>query len=100
MKTAFLFCLAGFAFVAAAADAWKLPADQPRFRAGPGVEIASANCILCHSTDYLSTQPPLERAAWLAIVNKMREKYGAPLPTNQVDRVVNYLTGAYGKKPR
>ena len=100
MKTALLLCLAGFVFVAAGADVWKLPPDQPRFRAGPGVEIAAVNCILCHSSDYISTQPPMERAAWLATVNKMREKYGAPLPTNQVERVVEYLSSAYGKKTR
>ncbi len=100
MKASIAILLIALALSLPAADAWKLPADVPKFRAGPGVEIAAVNCILCHSSDYLSTQPPMERAAWLATVNKMREKYGAPLPTNQVDRVVDYLAGAYGKKAR
>jgi mono/diheme cytochrome c family protein len=98
MKAALLLCLAGYTLAAAAADAWKLPADQPKFRPGPGADIATANCLLCHSADYVSTQPPLARATWLATVNKMREKYGAPLPTNQVERVVEYLSVSYGKK--
>src|SRR5262245_16172900 len=100
MKAALILALVASAIVAAAADAWKLPTDQPKFRPGTGVEVATANCLLCHSTDYVSTQPPLDRAAWLAIVNKMREKYGAALPTNQVARVVDYLADTYGKKPR
>ena len=98
MKLAFVICFTGLALMAA--DAWKLPADQPKFRPGPGVEVATANCLLCHSADYVSTQPPLDRAVWLATVNKMREKYGAPLPTNQVARVVDYLSSTYGKKAR
>ena len=81
-----------------AADKWVLPSDQPKFRPGPGAQVATANCLLCHSADYVSTQPPLDRAAWLATVNKMRDKYGAPLPTNQVERVVDYLATSYGKK--
>lgn len=98
MKHLFAIALVGFSFVAAAADAWKLPADQPKFRPGAGADVATANCLLCHSADYVSTQPPLDRAVWLATVNKMREKYGAPLPTNQVERVVEYLATNYGKK--
>ena len=100
MKPLIAFFLIALVVSLPAADAWKLPADAPRFRAGPGAEIAAVNCILCHSSDYISTQPPLERAAWLATVNKMRDKYGAPLPTNQVERVVDYLAGAYGKKAK
>jgi len=98
MKAACIISLAGITLAAAAADNWKLPIDQPKFRPGPGAEIATANCMLCHSADYISTQPPLSRAVWLATVTKMREKFGAPLPTNQVERVVEYLTLSYGKK--
>ena len=97
MKPILMIPVLSLATVLAAADAWKLPTDQPKFRAGPGAELATANCLLCHSADYVSTQPPLDRAAWLATVNKMREKYGAPLPTNQVNRVVDYLANSYGK---
>lgn len=81
-----------------AAEAWKLPLDEPQFRKGPGAEIAVGNCVICHSADYVSMQPPLDSGGWTAIVQKMREKYGAPLPAQQVDTVVNYLVTAYGKK--
>ena len=100
MKNVLILSLAGFTFTLLAAETWKLPLDQPAFRPGPGAEIATANCLLCHSADYISTQPPLDRTAWLATVNKMREKYGAPLPTNQIERVVQYLSATYGRDKR
>jgi len=76
---------------------WKLPAETARLKPGPGVEFATANCLLCHSADYISMQPPLDRAGWQATVQKMREKYGAPLPADKVDAVAEYLAGQYGK---
>jgi len=100
MKAILTLSVLSVAAMLAAADAWKLPSDQPKFRPGAGAELATANCLLCHSADYVSTQPPLERAAWLATVNKMREKYGAPLLTNQVERIADYLANTYGKKAR
>ena len=100
MKQILILLPIGLASMLLARDPWVLPTDQPKLRPGPGVEVVAANCQLCHSADYVSTQPPLARAAWLAMVNKMREKYGAPLQTNQVAGVVDYLEAAYGKKPR
>ena len=81
-----------------AAEEWKLPAGEPQFKRGPGAELAVGNCVICHSADYVSMQPPLNAAGWAAIVQKMREKYGAPLPPAQVEEVVRYLVANYGKK--
>src|ERR1043165_2256962 len=61
------------------ADAWKLPAEKAQVKPAPGAPRVIANCSLCHSADYISTQPPLSRAAWKATVEKMRLKYGAPI---------------------
>jgi hypothetical protein len=68
-----------------------LPPETATFKPGPGSEAAMQNCLLCHSVDYISTQPPMTRAAWTATVVKMREKYGAPFGANQVEKVVDYL---------
>jgi hypothetical protein len=76
---------------------FKLPPDTAKLKPGAGVEQATSNCLLCHSADYISTQPRLDRAGWLSEVNKMREKFGAPIPTNRVDALVDYLTLNYGK---
>ncbi len=78
-------------------DVLLLPADQPGLKAAPGIELVQANCVLCHSLDYVSTQPPLTRAQWTAGVEKMRARFGAPITTNQIPAVVEYLVGNYGK---
>ena len=97
----FLFFIAGAALLAVtlfSADDWKLPSGEPQLKRGPGAEVAVGNCVICHSADYISMQPSMDAAGWKAIVVKMREKYGAPLPPEQVEPVVNYLVSQYGKK--
>lgn len=80
-----------------AADEWTLPAATPALKLGAGAEVVTANCVLCHSLDYVSTQPLLTRAQWTAGVEKMRTRFGAPISTNQVSALVEYLTQNYGK---
>jgi sulfite dehydrogenase (cytochrome) subunit B len=82
---------------AGAADAWKLPPEKVDLKPGKGREVVIGQCSLCHSVDYLTTQPPLTKAGWTASVDKMRSKYGAPIPTNAVPLLVEYLVGQYGK---
>ena len=86
---------------AGAADSgWKLPPETVKLERGPGVEIVTAQCLLCHSADYISIQPRMNRATWTATVTKMKEKYGAPIPPENIEPVVNYLAKTYGaEKP-
>ncbi len=67
------------------------------FKPGPGVGAAQANCLTCHSSAYVSTQPVLSKAQWNAEVLKMKNVYGAPIPDDAVPAIVDYLTAAYGK---
>ena len=97
MKKFFLLSLAGFLSTTCAEEEWKLPPGEPQFKRAPGAELAIGSCVICHSADYVSMQPPLNAAGWTAIVQKMREKYGAPLPADKVDEVVKYLVATYGK---
>lgn len=73
-----------------------LPPETGTYKAAPGVELAQANCLMCHSTEYVSTQPPMPRKFWEATVKKMKEKFGAPTPDAQVTALVDYLTANYG----
>jgi mono/diheme cytochrome c family protein len=75
---------------------WKLPPETAKLEAGEGVELVTGQCMICHSVDYISTQPPMNRAGWTAAVTKMREKFGAPIPAEDVDKVVSYLVKTYG----
>ena len=79
-------------------DVWRLPPEKPVLKPGEGLASVTGNCILCHSVDYISTQPPLLRAQWTATVEKMRAKFGATIATNAVPAIVDYLATAYGRK--
>lgn len=77
----------------------ELPPETPALKSAPGSDAAMANCLTCHSTEYITTQPPLAPAAWKAIVEKMQKKFGAPLPAEQVGTLVDYLAKSYGAPP-
>lgn len=79
-------------------DAWKLPAENATLKEAPGLKLIQSNCLLCHSVDYISTQPTLTRAQWTAGVDKMRTRFGAVIGTNTVPAIVDYLTANYGKE--
>jgi sulfite dehydrogenase len=76
----------------------ELPAETASFKPGPGSEIANGQCLVCHSVEYVTTQPALPRAYWSFSVKKMRDKFGAPIPEDQVDPLVNYLSVNYGSE--
>ena len=80
-----------------AADEWKLPPETAKLKPGLEAGLVTGNCILCHSVDYISTQPPMTRAQWTGTVTKMQKKFGAPLPADKVDAIVEYLVKNYGK---
>lgn len=95
------FAIAPLAASAAPAGRLKieLPPETGVFQPGQHSEIANAQCLICHSTEYVTTQPPLPRAYWKATVEKMQQKFGAPLPVAQVEPLVDYLVALYGAKP-
>lgn len=86
----FLIPLAAFA-----ADDWKLPEEKPAFK--PGADLAMANCLICHSHEYITTQPPFTRDQWKASVTKMQQKYGAPITAENVEPLLDFLVKSYGK---
>ena len=100
-----LLCVVAFALCAKASAAdlrFALPPETATFKTGPGVEVAKTQCLVCHSADYISTQPRLPRAFWKANIEKMKAKYGAPIPADKVDVLIEYLASNYGaldKKP-
>jgi sulfite dehydrogenase len=82
--------------VQAAALDIKLPPETAAFKQDAGAEIANGQCLTCHSVEYVVIQPPMQRAFWKAEVQKMQQKYGAQIPEEQVEAVVDYLTKNYG----
>ena len=78
----------------------ELPQETPSFKQAAGVEVALQRCLVCHSSEYVTTQPPLSSAAWKASVEKMRAKFGAQIPPEQAEALVEYLARNYGAAPR
>jgi len=73
-----------------------LPPEVNSFKQDAGAEIANAQCLICHSVEYVTIQPKMQRAFWKAGVQKMQQKYGAPITDAQIDPVVDYLVRNYG----
>jgi len=60
---------------------------------GPGADAANNNCLACHSAGMVLNQPALSKTQWRAEVDKMRTAYKAPIDSNDVDSIVDYLAG-------
>jgi mono/diheme cytochrome c family protein len=75
-----------------------LPPGSVTFPPGNGAEIANANCVICHSTGMVLTQPPLTMEEWKTEIMKMRNAFGAPIPADQVDALSRYLSVINGRK--
>ena len=76
----------------------ELPASDESFPPGIGADIASSQCLICHSAGMVLTQPPLKKDEWRAEIMKMRSSYGAPIPEDQVDRLAEYLKNISGRE--
>jgi len=71
--------------------------SQVRLRDGPGRQLVEANCVMCHSLDYIPMNSPfLDRKGWEASVNKMIKVMGAPIAEADAQKIANYLAGQYG----
>ncbi len=74
----------------------ELPAMNFDLIEGPDRDKAVAFCGICHSIEYIPMQPKMSRAQWNATVTKMIKAFGAPIPQEDADKIVNYLFVAYG----
>jgi mono/diheme cytochrome c family protein len=79
----------------------ELPGDNAmaELKPGPGVDVVRAQCIACHSTDYIVRQPRSDAKRWEGEVKKMISVYGAPIGEADAKVIVNYLAAVYGPAP-
>ncbi len=65
----------------------------------PGRDVVAANCSTCHSLDYIPMNSVfLDRKGWEASVTKMIKVMGAPVRSEDVPVIVDYLVRNYGKQ--
>ena len=74
---------------------------ETQLRDGPGQDLTVGQCTICHSLEYIpSNAPAMNRAAWQKTIQKMKERFGAPLTDAQAGQILDYLTANYsGKGP-
>lgn len=84
--------------VAAKPLGYQLPDETAAFKPGPNLDVVKGNCGSCHSADYVLTQPrgpKFKKEFWQAEVTKMIKVYGAPIPEEDVPKIVEYLSTTY-----
>lgn len=77
---------------------YTLPEETAQLRPaeGRGFEATQANCLSCHSPDYIAMQPPRKGPAfWAAEVTKMIKIYHAPIDEAEGKAIAAYLADAY-----
>jgi mono/diheme cytochrome c family protein len=87
-------------FLLAALIATPVLADESMVKLadGDGKQIVEANCVTCHSLDYIPMNSVfLDRKGWDATVTKMIKAMGAPIRNDDVPVIVDYLVRYYGK---
>jgi cytochrome c5 len=72
----------------------------PKLAEGEGRAETESFCAMCHSTRYITMQPPLPGATWEAEVNKMIKTFGAPIPEASAKKIVSYLQTHYTPETR
>ena len=72
--------------------------DSIELKEGAGRALVEANCVACHSLDYIQMNSPfLDRKGWEGSVNKMIKVMGAPIAEADAQKIADYLAGQYGK---
>lgn len=101
---------AALMWVASVAATWAVAADAPRNASfssnessiqlvdGPGRVVTMARCPICHSLDYIPMNAPvMDRATWQKTVQKMRERFGAPITDEEAAQILDYLSEHYSR---
>jgi len=81
-------------------EAGAYPSYPSELALGEGQPETLSFCGMCHSTRYITIQPPLPAAAWDAEVTKMIKAYGAPIPEATGKKITLYLQQHYTPENR
>jgi len=76
------------------------PAEESsELKDAPGRDLTVGRCILCHSLEYIpGNAPAMNRAAWQKSIQKMRERFGAPITDEEAKQILDYLDANYSGK--
>jgi hypothetical protein len=77
------------------------PASElTELKLGPGHDLTVGRCLICHDLEYIPMNAPvMNRAAWQKTVDKMRQRFGAPITDEEANQILDYLAANYSGKP-
>jgi len=91
--------LLGAATLLAALPAVRAGEEGYRLKQAPGSELTQGRCAICHSLDYIPNDAPsLDRGGWQKEIQKMRDKFGAPVSDAEAQQILDYLAANYAGK--
>jgi sulfite dehydrogenase (cytochrome) subunit B len=74
-------------------------AENTELQAAAGRDLTVGRCLICHSLEYIpSNAPAMNRAAWQKTIQKMRERFGAPITDEEANQILDYLDANYSGK--
>ena len=74
-------------------------AEVTDLREAPGRDLTVGRCIICHSVEYIpSNAPAMNRTAWQKTIQKMKDKFGAPITDEEAQQILDYLDANYSGK--
>jgi len=76
------------------------PSYTPPLADGTGRDLVIGACSICHSTTYITMQPPLPAATWAAEVDKMIKTFGASISEDIARQITQYLQSHYTPETR
>ena len=79
----------------------QLPVDSVQFKPSPlpGYAKAQAQCVACHSAEYMLYQPATApRGYWENMVKRMKVVFKAPVNDEDMPLIVDYLVKTYGNE--
>jgi hypothetical protein len=74
-----------------------LPQLEVELPDGPHRREFIVACTTCHSARIVLNQPPLARAKWGEVLQKMVKTYGAPIAAADEPALLDYLESTQGK---
>ena len=74
-------------------------AEITELKDAPGRDLTVGRCIICHSVEYIpSNAPAMNRGAWQKTIQKMKDRFGAPITDQEAKQILDYLDANYSGK--
>ena len=74
-------------------------AETIQLKDGAGRDLTTGRCVICHSLEYIpSNAPAMNRGAWQKTIQKMKDRFGAPITDEEAKQILDYLDAGYSGK--